>query len=82
MKEMKYKYESDIIINHIREACKIINMNKNMKVANNESFTQKGSMSEFTGEFSMRMKAGNLLVSSIEFLCGHFLFNSNIYFIN
>ena len=51
MKEMKYKNDPVVIINHIRETCKIINMNKNKKVANNKSFTKNGSTSEFADEF-------------------------------
>jgi elongation factor 1-alpha len=35
IKEMKYKYEPVLIINHIRETCKIINMNKNNNCLNN-----------------------------------------------
>ena len=30
MKEMEYKYEPVVIINHIRETCKIINMDKKL----------------------------------------------------
>ena len=67
MKEMKYKYEPVVIINHIRETCKIINMDKNKKVLNNKSFTENGSTSEFTGEFSMTSKTGSLIASSVEF---------------
>ena len=67
IKEMKYKYEPVVIINHVRETCKIINMNKNKKVANNKSFTENGSTSEYTGEFSMTSKTGSLIASSVEF---------------
>ena len=67
MKEMKYKCEPVVIINHIRETCKIINMNKNKKVVNNVSYTENSSTSEFTGEFSMTSKTGSLIASSIEF---------------
>ena len=67
MKEMKYKCEPVIIINHIRETCKIINMNKNKSVANNASYTENSSTSEFTGEFSMTSKTGSLIASSVEF---------------
>ena len=64
IKEMKYKYEPVLIINHIRETCKIINMNKNNNCLNNKSFTD--STSEFTSQFSISSKTGSLIGSSIE----------------
>ena len=65
IKETKYKYEPVVIINHIRETCKIINMNKNKRVVNNKSFTENGSTSEFS-EFSMTSKTGSLMTNSVE----------------
>ena len=67
MKEMKYKCEPVVIINHIRETCKIINMNKNKNCISNKSFTENGSTSEITSEFSMNSKTGSFIASSIEF---------------
>ena len=52
-KEIKYKYEPVVIINHIRETCKIINMNKNQNITN-KSYTE-GSTSEITSEFSRQI---------------------------
>ena len=63
-KEIKYKYEPVVIINHIRETCKIINMNKNQNITN-KSYTE-GSTSEITSEFSMNSKTGSFIASSIE----------------
>ena len=46
VKEMKYKCEPVVIINHIRETCKIINLNKNtMNFLTNKSFTENSSTS-------------------------------------
>jgi GTPase len=46
VKEMKYKCEPVVIINHIRETCKIINLNKNsMNFLANKSFTENSSTS-------------------------------------
>ena len=67
IKEIKYKCEPVVIINHIRETCKIINMNKNKNYINNKSFTENGSSSEFTSEFSMTSKTGSFIGSSVEF---------------
>ena len=44
-KEMKYKCEPVVIINHIRETCKIINLNKNNNCLINRSFTENSSTS-------------------------------------
>ena len=63
-KEIKYKFEPVVIINHIRETCKIINMNKNQNITN-KSYTE-GSTSEITSEFSMNSKTGSFIASSIE----------------
>ena len=45
VKEMKYKCEPVVIINHIRESCKIINLNKNTNCLMNQSFTENSSTS-------------------------------------
>lgn len=45
VKEMKYKCEPVVIINHIRETCKIINLNKNNNFMINKSFTENSSTS-------------------------------------
>jgi GTPase len=45
IKEMKYKCEPVVIINHIRETCKIINLNKNTICPINKSFTENSSTS-------------------------------------
>ena len=45
IKEMKYKCEPVVIINHIRETCKIINLNKNTNSLMNKSFTENSSTS-------------------------------------
>ena len=45
VKEMKYKCEPVVIINHIRETCKIINLNKNNDFMINKSFTENSSTS-------------------------------------
>ena len=46
IKEMKYKCEPVVIINHIRETCKIIiNLNKTNNSMNNQSFTENSSTS-------------------------------------
>ncbi len=45
VKEMKYKCEPVVIINHIRETCKIINLNKNNNCLSNKSFTENSSTS-------------------------------------
>ena len=45
VKEMKYKCEPVVIINHIRETCKIINLNKNNNCIVNKSFTENSSTS-------------------------------------
>ena len=45
IKEMKYKCEPVVIINHIRETCKIINLNKNTNCLMNKSFTENSSTS-------------------------------------
>ena len=45
VKEMKYKCEPVVIINHIRETCKIINLNKNNNCFINKSFTENSSTS-------------------------------------
>ena len=66
VKEMKYKCEPVVIINHIRETCKIINMKKNKTYIANKSFTENGSSSEFTSEFSMTSKTGSFIASSVE----------------
>ena len=67
MKEIKYKCEPVIIINHIRETCKIINMKQNKNFIDNKScFTENGSSSEFTSEFSMTSKTGSFIASSVE----------------
>ena len=66
MKEMKYKCEPVVIINHIRETCKIINMNKNKKNINNKSSCGNSSTSEFTSELSMTSKTGSYIASSVE----------------
>lgn len=67
MKEIKYKCEPVIIINHIRETCKIINMKQNIKIIDSKScFTENGSSSEFTSEFSMTSKTGSYIASSVE----------------
>lgn len=67
VKEIKYKCEPVIIINHIRETCKIINMNQNKKIIDSKScFTENGSSSEFTSEFSMTSKTGSFIASSVE----------------
>ena len=43
---MKYKCEPVVIINHIRETCKIIiNLNKTNNSMNNQSFTENSSTS-------------------------------------
>jgi elongation factor 1-alpha len=65
VKEIKYKYEPVVIINHIRETCKLINMNKNQNFIGNKSYTE-GSTSEITSEFSMNSKTGSNIASSIE----------------
>ena len=44
-KEMKYKCEPVVIINHIRETCKIVNLNKNNNCLTNKSFTENSSTS-------------------------------------
>ena len=67
IKEMKYKCEPVIIINHIRETCKIINMKNNNKNSNNQSSTENGSSSEFTSEISMNSKTGSIISNSVEF---------------
>jgi GTPase len=67
IKEMKYKCEPVIIINHIRETCKIINMKKNKVCMNNKSFTENGSTSEYTSEISMNSKTGSIISNSVEF---------------
>ena len=67
MKEIKYKCEPVIIINHIRETCKIINMKKNKVCMNNKSFTENGSTSEYTSEISMNSKTGSIISNSVEF---------------
>ena len=67
MKEIKYKCEPVIIINHIRETCKIINMKQNKNFIDNKTcFTENGSSSEFTSEFSMTSKTGSFIASSVE----------------
>ena len=67
MKEIKYKCEPVIIINHIRETCKIINMKQNKNIIDSKSiFTENGSSSEFTSEFSMTSKTGSFIASSVE----------------
>ena len=66
MKEMKYKCEPVVIINHIRETCKIINMNKNKNNINNKSSNENASTSEFTSELSMTSKTGSFIASSVE----------------
>lgn len=67
MKEIKYKCEPVIIINHIRETCKIINMKQNKNLIDCKScFTENGSSSEFTSEFSMTSKTGSFIASSVE----------------
>ena len=67
VKEMKYKCEPVVIINHIRETCKIINMNKNKSfIANKSTCTENCSTSEITSEFSMNSKTGSFIASSIE----------------
>ena len=67
VKEMKYKCEPVVIINHIRETCKIINMNRNkMSCINKSIITENGSSSEFTSEFSMTSKTGSFIGSSVE----------------
>ena len=45
IKEMKYKCEPVVIINHIRETCKIINLNKKTNCFMNKSFTENSSTS-------------------------------------
>ena len=42
-------------------------MNKNKNYINNKSFTENGSSSEFTSEFSMTSKTGSFIGSSVEF---------------
>ena len=67
MKEIKYKCEPVIIINHIRETCKIINMKQNKNLIDSKTcFTENGSSSEFTSEFSMTSKTGSFIASSVE----------------
>ena len=45
VKEMKYKCEPVVIINHIRETCKIINLNKSSNSLMNLSYTENSSTS-------------------------------------
>ena len=66
MKEMKYKCEPVVIINHIRETCKIINKNKYQTNLNNKSYIDNCSTSEITSEVSMNSKTGSCIASSIE----------------
>ena len=67
MKEIKYKCEPVIIINHIRETCKIINMKQNKNFIDCKNcFTENGYSSEITSEFSMTSKTGSFIASSVE----------------
>ena len=45
IKEMKYKCEPVVIINHIRETCKIINSNKNNNFIINQTYNDNSSTS-------------------------------------
>ena len=65
IKEIKYKYEPVVIINHIREACKIINMKYFQK--QNKSFTENSSTtSGYASEYSMPSKTTSFVASSVE----------------
>ena len=56
IKEMKYKCEPVVIINHIRETCKIIYLNKNNNFLVNKSFTENSSTS-----VSITSKTGSII---------------------
>lgn len=61
-KEMKYKCEPVVIINHIRQACKIINTNKNKIINQNLNETDNTTPSEL----SRKSNASSYITSSVE----------------
>ena len=60
IKEMKYKCEPVVIINHIRQTCKIINMNKKKNVLLNNSENDNTTSSEYS------RKSSSFVTSSFE----------------
>ena len=62
MKDMKYKCEPVVIINHIRQSCKIINTSKNNNVDKNLNETDNTTPSEL----SRKSNASSYITSSIE----------------
>lgn len=62
MKEMKYKCEPVVIINHIRQSCKIINTSNNKKVPLNLNETDNTTPSEL----SRKSNASSFITSSFE----------------